>query len=473
MIRAHVVALTSLLRRPFRARPPPTLTAVAKRARLRETGPGAPALGENVPAEPAIRPVRGLPLRPRGWSALGSYNYRLYFFGQLVSQTGSWMQRIAQSWLVLDLTGSPAALGLVTVFQFLPITVLTLFAGVVVDRLPKHRLLIAIQVAGCIQAAALALLVLGGHIQLWQVYLLAFALGTISAFDLPARQSMASELVGREALQSAISLNSSVFNAARILGPGIGGVIVATWGVGWAFMLNAVSYVGVVGALLLMRRHQLFPSRRPARAAIWTQLADGLRYALRTPDLTFTLSLLAVVGILAYNFGVGLPLLARYGLDVGSVGFGAMNAAMGLGSLVGAVAVAGLIAPTRRNLLLTGGVVSATLLFVGLTPWYPVTLAFLVVLGLGSVLYSTTTNTILQLTSKEEYRGRVLSLYTLLFAGTAPLGGAVTGWLADARGIQATLALEGGVCLAAVTLSAILLIRYRAAHPTLVASADD
>ncbi len=444
----------------------PTLTRVgerlaAQRVATEESVEEAPSPDEPADSHPPRGRWRALTLSRRGWVALRSYNYRLYLLGQLVSQTGGWMQRIAQSWLVLDLTGSPAALGLVTVFQFLPITILTLVAGVVIDRLPKHRVLLVVQTAGCLQAAALAALVLGGHIQLWQVYLLAFLLGTISAFDMPARQSIASELVDRDALQSAISLNSSVFNAARIVGPGIGGVIIATSGVGWAFLLNALSYLAVMAALVLMRSDQLYPSRRSPRAALWTQLADGLSYVVRTPDLTFPLALLAFVGTFAYNFGVTLPLLARYTLDVGSVGFGVMNAAMGIGSLVGAIGVAGLIAPTRRSLLITATLLSGTLLAVALTPWYAVVLALLVVLGVASVLYSTNTNTTLQMASREEYRARVLSLYTFLLAGSTPIGGVMTGWLADAWGIQAALAFEATVCLLAVAAGGVFFLRSR------------
>jgi MFS family permease len=396
-------------------------------------------------------------LSGRAFRALRTPNYRIYFVGQLVSQVGGWLQRIAQAWLVLDLTGSPAALGIVTALQFLPIMLLSLVAGVVADRFPKRPLLFVVNTIATLQAAALAALTLSGHIQVWHVYVLAALLGVVTAFDMPTRQSFVSELVRRDDVQSAVSLNSSVFNTARILGPGIGGVIIAVWGVGWCFLINAVSFVAVLASLALMRPDRFFALARARRAPLWRQLGDGLRYAWTKPELVFPLLLLAVIGTFGYNFGVALPLLARYSLDVGSVGFGALNAAMGVGSLVGALGVAGRSQPLRRELLVAGGVFGLLLLAVALIPWYGVVLAVLVALGVASITYSASTNTMLQLHSDDEYRGRVLSLYTLLFAGSTPIGGAVTGWLADRWGVQLALATEAGLCLLVVAAGTLYL----------------
>jgi MFS family permease len=391
----------------------------------------------------------------RGLRALHNPNYRIYFFGQLVSQIGAWLQRIGQSWLVLDLTGSPAALGIVTAMQFLPIMLLSLVAGVIADRFPKRRLVFVIQAVATAQAALLAALTLSGQIQLWQVYALAVVLGVVSAFDMPTRQSFVGELVGREDLQSAISLNSSVFNGARIIGPGVGGVIIAIWGVGWCFALNAVSFLAVLVSLLLLRSDRFFLLKRPARAPLWKQLGDGIRYAFGKPQLTFPLLLLAVIGTFGYNFGVSLPLLARYTLDVGSVGFGVLNAAMGLGSVIGALTLAARVTPSPRGLLVAGGSFALLLLAVALVPWYVAELGVLVLLGIASITYSASTNTTLQLNSREEYRGRVLSLYTLLFAGSTPIGGAATGWMAAQWGIRVALSVEAGACLVAVLVGAL------------------
>lgn len=410
-------------------------------------------------AQPEARPSL---LSGHAYRALGNPNYRIYFFGQLVSQTGSWLQRIAQSWLVLDLTGSPAALGVVTALQFLPIMILSLFAGVVADRFPKRRLLFVIQGVATAQAVVLALLTLTGAIQLWHVYVLALVLGVSTAFDMPTRQSFVGELVGRSHLQSAISLNSSVFNAARIVGPGIGGVIIAVWGVGWCFALNALSFVAVLVSLAMLRP-TASGVRRVSRSPLWTQLGDGLRYAVGRRELLFPLLLLAVVGTFGYNFGVVLPLIARYALDVGSVGFGSLNAAMGLGSLVGALVLAARVAPSQRGLVWASGAFSLLLLAVAAAPWYLLTLLLLVAMGVASVTYSASTNTTLQLNSREEYRGRVLSLYTLLFAGSTPIGGAITGWMADQWGIRVSLGVEAGVCLLAVAAGAVYLARRPAA----------
>jgi MFS family permease len=389
------------------------------------------------------------PAPRRTLRALANPNYRLYFFGQIVSQTGGWLQRIAQAWLVLDLTDSPAALGVLTALQFLPIMVLSLFAGVVADRVPKRRLLYAIGAVSSLQSVALTALVLTGRMELWQVYVLAFILGVVSAFEMPTRQAFLSELVGRDELQSAISLNSSVFNGARIIGPGVGGVIIAAWGVGWCFGLNAISFLASLISLAMLDMRGMRGMRRALRGALWTQLADGLRYAAREPALSFPLLLLAFVGTFGYNMGVVFPLLARYALDLDAVGFGSLNTAMGIGSLVGALAIAARVSPSRVALLISAGAFSVLLLSVAFIPWYPITLVALVVMGVASVVYSAVTNTSLQLNSDEQYRGRVLSLYTLLFAGSTPVGGALTGWLADRWGIRDALALEAGVCLLA------------------------
>ena len=398
--------------------------------------------------------------RPR--QALRNPNFRLYFFGQLGSQCGTWMQRIAQSWLVLDLTNSPLALGTVTVLQFGPVLVLSLFSGVIADRVPKRGFLIAVQAAMMVQSFILAALTLSGSIQLWHVYLLALWLGIASALEMPTRQAFVGEIVNREELPAAVALNLSVFNSARIIGPGIAGVVIATWGVGWCFLANAFSFTAVLTGLALMDARKLHPHKRANRASIVRQLADGLRYSARSPRLALPLIVLAFVGTFGYNFGVTLPLLARYGLGVGSVGFGAMNAAMGVGSLVGALVAASRATITPSTFILAALGLGALLLCAALAPWYALTLVVLIVLGVFSTTYSSSTNTVLQLNSQEEYRGRVLSLYTLLFAGTTPIGGAITGALAEGWGIRPTMALEAGLCV----VGAVVGVLYLRRHPS-------
>jgi MFS family permease len=360
---------------------------------------------------------------------------------------------------VLDLANSPAALGVLTVFQFAPAMLLSLFAGVIADRVGKRRLIMVTSMLEALQALVLAAVTLSGHVQLWQVYGLALLLGIFTSFETPARQAFVSELVPREDLQSAVALNSAVFNAARIVGPGMGGLIIAVWGAGWAFAVNALTYLVALAALAMLRPDRFFAGRLAARGALLRQLRDGLRHAAQTPRLAFPLSLLAVVGLFGYNFGVVLPLLARYALDVGAVGFGGLNAAMGAGSLFGALLLTPRLAPTTRAVALAALGFSATLFTVALVPWYPVMLALLALLGVLSVTYSTGTNTSLQLASGDAYRGRILSLYTLLFMGTTPIGGAITGFLADGWGPQATVAAEAGVCLVAALIGVLYLRR--------------
>lgn len=399
----------------------------------------------------------------RGWRALTYPNYRLYFFGQVVSQSGTWLQRIAQSWLVLDLANSPAALGVLTIFQFMPAMLLSLVAGVVADRVGKRRLIMITSTLETLQAFALAFVTLTGQVQLWHVYVLALLLGLFTTFETPARQAFVSDLVPRDDIQSAVALNSSVFNAARIVGPGIGGIILATWGAGWAFFLNGASFLAVLVALAMLDMSRLYGGRGVGRGALWSQLWDGLKHAAQSPRLAFPLSLLAVLGMLGYNFGVVLPLLARYSLDIGAVGFGALNAAMGVGSLFGALFLTPNLAPGLRTVSLAAMGFSLALLAVALVPWYYAVLVLLGILGIISVAYSTSTNTTLQLSSGEQYRGRVLSVYTLLFMGTTPIGGAITGVLADRWGVNTTLAIEASVCLLA-TLVGIGYLRWARMH---------
>lgn len=301
-----------------------------------------------VEATEAAAPARrfsAVRLGGRGWRALRHPNYRLYFFGQVVSQSGTWLQRIAQAWVVLDVANSPAALGVLTIFQFAPALALSLVAGVVADRVGKQRLIMITSTLEALQALAMAAVMFSGNVQLWQIYLLAFLLGLFTTFETPARQAFVSDLVPREDIQSAVALNSSVFNAARIVGPAIGGIILATWGAAWAFALNGVSYLAVLAALAMLDPKKMFSSGRAARGALWSQIGDGLRHAAHAPTLAYPLSLLAVLGMLGYNFGVVLPLMARYSLDVGAVGFGALNAAMGVGSLLGALLITPHLAP--------------------------------------------------------------------------------------------------------------------------------
>ncbi|MBI2767801.1 MAG: MFS transporter [Chloroflexi bacterium] len=383
------------------------------------------------------------PLIARQFGSLAIFNYRVYFLGQTVSLIGTWMQTTGQAWLVLRLTGSPLALGTVTTLQFLPITVFTLFGGVVADRLPKRRMLMVTQSAALAQALVLGILVASGQVELWHVYVLALLLGTINALDGPVRQSFAVELVGKDQLANAVALNSSIFNVARILGPGVGGLAIAWVGLSTTFFLNAASFVAVIGAYAIMRPSEFnSPHRRAAQGNVLRQIGEGIAYSVRTPAVLFVFILLAFIGTFGFNFTVVIPLVAEFALKVGPSKFGLLTSAMGAGSLVGALAIAAFGKASTKVLLLD--CVGFVLLFaaIALSTSYPLTAALFVLLGGTSVIFSTTINTSLQLTVPDHLRGRVMSIFFLLFAGSTPVGGYLTGFLGEKYGVRPTLAAE-------------------------------
>lgn len=391
------------------------------------------------------RPVRTR--AGRQFSALGIYNYRVYFLGQLVSLVGTWMQTTAQAWLVLKLTGSPLALGTVTTLQFLPITVFTLFGGAFADRFPKRRVLMLTQALALVQALTLGLLVLTDTVQLWHVYALALMLGTINAFDGPVRQSFGIELVGREQLVNAVALNSSIFNMARIAGPAVAGVAIAAVGLPTAFLVNAASYVAVLAAYAAMRPAEFHSlPGRPRTGNVFVQVKEGILYSARTPRIAFLFIMLAFLGTFGYNFTVLVPLVAEFVLDVGPKQFALLTSAMGAGSLVAALLMASTGALSRRNLILAACGFVAIFIAVAISKSYLVTAALLVGLGFVSVLFSTTINTTLQVTVPDELRGRVMSIFFLLFAGSTPIGGYVTGVLAEHIGVTRAMFILAAIC---------------------------
>jgi predicted MFS family arabinose efflux permease len=387
--------------------------------------------------------------------SLRSYNYRLFYFGQLISLTGTWMQTIGQAWLVLDLTHSPLALGTVTMLQFLPISLLVLFGGVLADKAPKRRLLVLTQTAAMTQAFVLAFLTWSGLIAVWHIYVLAAMLGLTNALDNPTRQAFVVEMVGRDDVMNAVALNSSLFNSARLIGPALGGVLIAAVGVAATFFVNGVSFAAVIVGLLLMKANRLYPAPPSGSGPVFRQLAEGLGYALRTPGILFILILMAAIGTFGYNFTVVLPLLARSVLHVGSIGFGTMTSAMGVGSLVAALALATLRKASRRTLLIGATAFAILLAAVAASQWYALTLVLLTALGAASVAFTATANTSLQVTAPDRMRGRVMSLYMLLFAGSTPIGGQLTGVMAEHIGVRLTVGIEAAICavgiLAALT----------------------
>ncbi|HZU07517.1 MAG TPA: MFS transporter [Chloroflexota bacterium] len=402
----------------------------------------APAPGAVRPAAPAGGGSR----LAATFRALRNRNYRLFWSGQLVSLTGSWIQRTAMAWLVLQLTDSPLALGTVTMLQFLPLLLFALLGGVLADRLPKRRLLLVTQVGTAAQAALLAALVGSGAVQLWHLYLFSLVQGLFQAVDNPTRNAFAMELVGPEDLANAVALNSGNFNLSRIVGPATGGLLLATVGTAACFWLNALSYFPVIAGLLLMRPAEFHAVPPPARGPLGRQLLEGLAYAVRTPSIFGVLFVTWALGAFGFNFLTVLPLLARYAFDAGPEGYGFLSSCLGLGSLAAALAVAGRRRATRRQMLVAAAGFSLLLGLIALSPWYAATAALLVLLGGAGIAFSATAQTLLQYAAPGPLRGRVMSLYTLLFAGMTPLGALTVGGLSETLDVRSALGLLGVLC---------------------------
>ncbi len=386
-------------------------------------------------------------------------NYRLFFAGQVVSVSGTWMQNIATGWLVLDLSGSPLAVGLLALCQFLPFTLFGLFAGVVVDRLDARKTVIWTQIISMGIAAVLAALTLAGVVTVWEVLLLAAMRGTVLVLDAPARQALTFEMVGRDELPNAVALNSSLFNAARVVGPAMGGVVVALAGAGFCFALNAASFGAVLAGLLLMRTSEMFPRNANAeRPTLLRGTREAFAYVRRTPEVLLALSIVFLVSTFSFNFNVLLPVLARQTLNGGPEVFGVLTAFFGLGALGGALTSATL-GRASWPVLLTGTAVFGAAQLV-LAPVSTVAAASLLlfVTGISFTLWTSNANSMLQLHAPDGLRGRVIGLYFFAFNGAGPLGGLMAGWLAATGGTEAAFAVSGAVSLA---VAAVALLRLR------------
>ena len=405
---------------------------------------------------------RPAPERRRHGSALAVPNFRTYFVSAAIAQCGGWLLRTTQAWLVLDLTGSPAALALVTIAQALPVTILTLFAGIMIDRTQSRRLLVTVQVVFGVQAAILAILILSQRIEFWHIIVLASILGVASAVDFPTRSAIVSELVEPPLVGNGIALNSALNSAARIIGPGVGGLMLSIWGSGVCFAVTAVAYAGTTVGLLVLRDEEFYPKRRARKTALFKQLAEGLRYSFSTPSLAVNMVLAGFFGTFAYNWALVLPLMARFALDSGAEGFGALNMAMGTGSTLGAFALATRLKPSMRLLLISAAAFAASMLVLAHAPNMPVALLMLVCTGMLSVSFNATNNTLLQIEAREDIRGRVLSLYMFLMIGTTPFGSAITGFVANSFDVRLALQINAAVCLIGLALAALLLRRSRA-----------
>jgi len=392
----------------------------------------------------------------RTFRSLQVRNYRLFFAGQLVSVSGTWMQQVAQTWLVLTLTGSGLDLGVTVALQFLPMLLFGMWGGLVADRFDKRRTLIIAQAVAAVLAVTLWALVVSDVVQLWMVYVLAFLLGLVQVVDMPTRQSFVTEMVGPDEVPNAVGLNSAMFNAGRLVGPAAAGVVISTAGVAPAFLVNAASYLVVIGALWAMRPAELYRDSRSERRAAGRQpgqIREGLRHVWHTPQLRSPLLLVAVVGTFGFNFNVVLPVLARYTLHGGASLYGWLTGVMALGSLVGALYAASRARPTRR-LLVGSAVAFAVLTLLAATAPTPLTMALVLVpVGLSVMLFLATANATLQLNSSPAMRGRVMAIYGLVFLGSTPVGGPLLGFVSQHWGARAGLAVGGGASLAAVAVA--------------------
>jgi len=396
--------------------------------------------------------------------SLKTRNYRLYASGQLVSLTGTWMQRVAQDWLVLELTNSGTALGLVTALQFGPSLLLGLWGGILADRYDKRKLLLATQTALALIALSLGLLVVGGVVQYWHVLALAAALGVVASVDTPVRQSFVVEMVGKEDLANAVAINATIFNAGRVLGPAIAGVMIASLGTGLVFLVNAASSIGVLVALGMMRTAELSPSPPLQRAR--GQLRAGLQYVRGRADLMLTMILIFIIGTFGLNFQLTTALLAKQVFHRSASGYGLLSTALAVGACVGAVlATRRVRRPTQLFLIGMALLFGVLEIAVGLMPSFDSTALLLVPIGLVMLTFTTAANASVQLGVEPTMRGRVMALYLMCFMGGTPVGAPIIGWAAGAFGPRWGLLGGGLICLVSALVIATFIARRRGLTP--------
>ena len=403
----------------------------------------------NLPSE--VVPLRARQFRiPKTFNALRHRNYRLFVIGQLISLAGGWMQIIAQGWLVYQISGSELALGLVGFAAAIPVLIITPMAGVMTDRVSRRKVLVATQTGAMTLALILALLTFTGVVQVWHVILLSAGLGLVNAFDGPARQAFVVEMVGREDLPNAIALNSMTFNSARIIGPAIGGLVLAAVGAAWCFLLNGISFIAVIAGLLMMR----LPPHAGAggQNSPWEQFKGGLRYVGDHPELRGLLLLALLFSLFGISYSTVLPAFVDKVLHRGAEAFGQVNAMSGVGAVTGAFLVARFGDRGFRGKWLVWSTLGFPLVLTlfALNTNFWLTLILAVLLGIGFMLTFTLINTLLQTNIADEMRGRVLALYTLTFFGFTPFGNLMIGSLSELIGLSEALVLSAGLCLVSV-----------------------
>ncbi|MFD8193641.1 MFS transporter [Streptomyces wuyuanensis] len=397
----------------------------------------------------------GAPAGKGTFSSLKVRNYRLFFTGAIVSNTGTWMARITQDWLVLSLTGSSAAVGITTALQFLPMLLFGLYGGVIADRYPKRRLLLFSQGALGLCGLALAVLTLSGEVRVWHVYLVAFLLGMVTVVDNPTRQSFVSEMVGPGQLRNAVSLNSANFQSARLVGPAVAGVLITAVGSGWAFLLNGLSFLAPIAGLLLMRPAELHRTERVPRGK--GQLREGLKYVAGRPELFWPIVLVGFIGTFAFNFPIWLTAFADKVFHAGAGTYGLFNTLMAAGSLAGALLSARRGSSRLRMLLGAAALFGVLEIAAALSPSFWVFAVLLVPIGMVGLTVNVTANSSVQMATDPVMRGRVMSLYMMVFVGGTPLGAPIVGWLTDTYGVRVGMATGGAVAvIAAVTIGLVL-----------------
>jgi len=388
-------------------------------------------------------------------------NYRLFFFGQLTSVAGTWMQNIALAWVVVQLAphSRGLAVGLLTVCRFGPFTLVGLFAGVVTDRFDNRRTVVLTQAVQMVLSAVLAAITLLGTAELWEIYLLVALAGTAIVFDAPSRQNLTFQMVGRDELPNAVALNSSLFNMARIFGPALAGVLIAAFGAGWCFAINALSFLAVLAALLAMRASELFPLVDRRRPTVWRGTREGIGYVLRTRKLLTIISMMVVFASVCFNFNILLPLLAKDTLDAGPRTFGVISAAFGAGALIGALSAATIANARWRTMLLGAGGFGLCELLIAPVHGTATVAVLLFVCGMFFTSYTANSNAAVQLTSPDYIRGRVLGLYYYAWNGLAPFGALLVGWLCDRGGTELAFAIGGTAAIAMTALGAAVIRR--------------
>lgn len=414
------------------------------------------------------RPTRASVQGFHGWRALRHRNYRLFYGGQLVSLVGTWMMTVAQSWLVLQLTHDPFVLGVVAAAQFLPVLVLGLFGGVIADSLPKRRTLVTTQGFAMILGFVMSALVLTHTVQVWHVLVVAFLLGCRNAVDMPTRQAFVVEMVGREDISNAVALNSAMFNGARVIGPAVAGLTIGLFDVGPAFLIDALSYLAVIVALLAMREGDL--DKRPGMqrpesvGAVLHSLREGLSYVRRTRVVLVATLVIGLVSTFGMNFTVVIPPLVETVLHSDATGYGFLMAAMGVGSMISALTIAFSGRTTPLIIGIGAAVCGVAEVALGFNTSYPAALVLMFIAGVGVIGMAATANTVIQLTVPDVLRGRVMSVYTTVFAGSTPLGGLMSGAIASSFGAAAAIGF-GGVASLLTGLGALTSLRGRTMHP--------